>query len=251
MPALRRGIPALIATAALAVAMPAASADTVQIGSALQHPDTPALCTNCLGVQLGQAGGGSPLPLVSPANGIVTTWAVRTGDPGAAQTFRVLRPTGGNTFTAVGSSAAPAVPAGTTDSTLSYPASLPIRKGDAIGVGIGLGAIGLPQFSSNNPSDVIGHSTGTPPDNASFGVTPLGGHELLIQATVQFCNVPILKKLKTKPAKQALRAHDCLPKVKKSHTRKNKFRGKVLKQKTPAGTTAAPGTVVPIVIGQK
>ena len=84
-----------------------------------------------------------------------------------------------------------------------------------------------------------------------FSFVALGGHELLIQATVQFCNVPILKKLKTKPAKQALKAHDCLPKVKKSNTKKDKFRGKVLKQKTPPGTTAPPGTVVPIVIGKK
>ena len=72
-----------------------------------------------------------------------------------------------------------------------------------------------------------------PADGASVDFTPLGSHELLIQATVQFCNVPILKKLKTKPAKQALKAHDCQPKVKKSKTKKDKFRGKVLKQKIP------------------
>jgi hypothetical protein len=39
--------------------------------------------------------------------------------------------------------------------------------------------------------------------------------------------------------------------VKKKETHKRKFRGKVLKQKVATGTTAAPGTVVPIVIGQK
>ena len=43
----------------------------------------------------------------------------------------------------------------------------------------------------------------------------------------------------------------CGVKVKKRPTHKRKFRGKVLKQKTPPGTTAAPGTVVPIVIGIK
>jgi beta-lactam-binding protein with PASTA domain len=52
-------------------------------------------------------------------------------------------------------------------------------------------------------------------------------------------------------AKQLLAAADCGVKVKKKVTHKKKFRGKVLKQKKPAGTTAAPGTVVPIVIGQK
>jgi beta-lactam-binding protein with PASTA domain len=39
--------------------------------------------------------------------------------------------------------------------------------------------------------------------------------------------------------------------VKKKETQKRRFRGKVLKQKKPAGTTAEPGTVVPIVIGSK
>ena len=39
--------------------------------------------------------------------------------------------------------------------------------------------------------------------------------------------------------------------MKKKETHKRKFRGKVLKQKVATGTTAAPGTVVPIVIGQK
>ncbi|MFL5899399.1 MAG: PASTA domain-containing protein [Solirubrobacterales bacterium] len=251
MPAFRRGLAALLAAVAAIVFAAPASADTVQIGSTLAHPDTPALCSNCVGVQLAESGVGSPLPLASPANGLVTSWSVRTSDPGAIHTFRVLRPTGENTFTAVGSNTAPAVPAGTMDSTLTHPTSLAIKKGDAIGLGVNITASGLPQFSSNDVADQIGYSTGVPPDNASFGVTALGGHQLLVQATVQFCNVPILKKLKTKPAKQALRAHDCLPKVKKSHVKKNKFRGKVVKQKVPAGTTAAPGTVVPIVIGQK
>jgi hypothetical protein len=39
--------------------------------------------------------------------------------------------------------------------------------------------------------------------------------------------------------------------VKKKVTQKRKFRGKVLKQKKTPGTTAPPGTVVAIVIGQK
>jgi hypothetical protein len=34
-------------------------------------------------------------------------------------------------------------------------------------------------------------------------------------------------------------------------TKKDNFSGRVLKQKTPPGTTAAPATVVPIVIGTK
>ena len=77
------------------------------------------------------------------------------------------------------------------------------------------------------------------------------GHELLIQASVKFCNVPDVHKLKKVNAKTALTNADCGVKVKKKVTHKSKFRGKVLKQKKPAGTTAVPGTIVPIVIGQK
>jgi hypothetical protein len=226
-----------------------ASADTVTIGSALQNPDTPAICMNCVGVQLGQAGGNAPFPLTSPANGTVTSWAVRTNDPGALHTFRILRPSGAN-YIAVSSQTALAVAPGTTDATISYPSSLAIKQGDRIGLGVDP-VHNLPQFTSNNSADVIGYSAGVPADGSQVSFTSLGGHELLVQATVKFCNVPILKKLKTKAAENALLGHDCTPKVKKSRVKKNRFRGRVVKQKTPAGTTAAPGTVVPIVIGIK
>jgi beta-lactam-binding protein with PASTA domain len=58
-------------------------------------------------------------------------------------------------------------------------------------------------------------------------------------------------KQKKVNAKTALTNADCGVKVKKKETHKTKFRGKVLKQKKAPGTTAAPGTVVAIVIGQK
>jgi hypothetical protein len=239
----------------VASAVPA-SADTVQIGSTLGHAAAAPngeLCTNCVGVYRTQAGGNSPLPLTSPANGTVTSWSVRTGDVGAIYNLRVLRPgarAGATAYTGAGTSPTVTVPTGTTDTVLANTVSLPIKQGDAIGVAVSPGH-GLPSWPDNVTADVVGY---TPPfaDGASSGnTTDIPGHELLIQATVQFCNVPSLKKLKTKPAKQVLRAHDCLPKVKKSHVKKNKFRGKVVKQKTAPGTTAAPGTVVPIVIGQK
>jgi hypothetical protein len=241
----------LMAIAGAATLPAAAAGDTVRFGSALQNANTPSTCDNCVGVQLAQAGVISPLPLRSPANGVLTSWSVRTGDVGAVYTLRILRPTGGNTFTAVSSNVAPAVPTGTTDSVIAHATSLPIRQGDAAGVSINFSATGLPVYLGGTAADVTGYSIGVPADGASVDFTPLGSHELLIQGTVQFCNVPILKKLKTKPAKRALRAHDCLPKVKRSKVKKNKFRGKVLKQKTPPGTTAPPGTVVPIVIGKK
>src|SRR5690349_8401345 len=184
---------ALVAGLALtgAALLPAgSSADTIRIGSALQNPETGALCTNCIGVQLSQAGGILPLPLSSPVNGTVESWSVRTSEPGAIYNLRVLRPNGA-IYKGVGTSPAVTAPAGTVDSILTNPVSLAIQRGDAIGVLASGLANGLPQFTTNNNGDITGYSTGNFPDGASSGqITGIPGHELLIQATIRFCNVP-------------------------------------------------------------
>jgi hypothetical protein len=248
---------ALVTTVAIAgtATLPAAAgADTARVGSALLNPPTASICggPNCIGVQRTQAGGNAPLPLTSPANGVVTQWSVRTDVPGALFSLRILRPVGGTSYQSVGSAPAPsAVPGGTTDAIITYPGqSLPIRQGDAIGVDAGAAAEGLPQFTSTNATDVIGFAPTFADGNiAAFTDVPL--HELLLQATVAFCNVPSVKGRKIGAAKQALTAADCTPKVKKKEARKKKNRAKVLKQKKQPGTTAAPGTVVTILVGKK
>jgi hypothetical protein len=244
------GLPLVTAVAiAGTAALPAAAgADTVRIGSALQQPDTPSICTNCVGVQRARAAG-APLPLTSPANGTVISWSVRSSEPGALHALRILRPAGGTSYTGAGTNAAPPVPT-TLDSILNYVTSLPIKQGDAVGVQV-TGGGGLPQFTSNNPADVLGYSTTVFADGSSAAFTELGGHELLLQATIKFCNVPSVKGRKIGAAKQALTAADCTPKVKKKEARKKKNRAKVLKQKKQPGTTAAPGTVVTILVGKK
>ena len=259
---------ALCATSLLPAA---ASADTVTMGSTLANEfDSPGFSNSAptVSAQISFDPTTSPNPVISPANGLITGWRVRSADDGALYTLKVLRPNGpvslvvatNSNFRGIRSVQAPAaVPAGTsvaspTGAIFAYPASLPISKGDYIGL----------LATPDDPGDLPQHTTsglhgnliannflGQPADGASADLLTDEQHDLLLQATVQFCSVPALKKLKTKPAKQLLRAHDCLPKVKRSRTRKNKFRGKVLKQKTPPGTTAAPGTVVPIVIGTK
>ena len=78
--------------AATAASLPAtASADTVQIGSTLNFPAVPALCTGCVAVQNGASAGLSTHPFKSPANGVVTSWSVRSGDTGAIYNLRILR----------------------------------------------------------------------------------------------------------------------------------------------------------------
>jgi hypothetical protein len=260
---------ALAAALALILAVPAtATADTVVMGSTLTNDFQGGISSApTTSVQLRYDPATSPNPVISPANGLITGWKVKSADDGALYTLKVLRPNApvslvtatNSNFKAITSLAAPAaVPAGTavaspTGAIFSYPASLPISKGDYVGVRTGGASTGLPQSATNGvPRNLIANNFASQPaDGSSADFLADEQHDLLLQATVQFCNVPALKKLKTKAAKQALKAHDCLPKVKKSRTKKNKFKGKVLKQKTPAGTTAVPGTVVPIVIGQK
>ena len=182
---------------------------------------------------------------------MVTEWAVRTSDPGATYNLRILRPINNSSYTGVGVSPNVVVPPLTTDSVLINPVSLPIKQGDAIGVAISGSAGGLPSWPDNVNSDVVGYVPGFANGAASGNFTDIPGHELLIQATVSFCKVPDVHKQKKVNAKTALTNADCGIKVKKKETHKKKFRGKVLKQKVAPGTTSAPGTVVPIVIGQK
>jgi hypothetical protein len=236
-----------------------ASADTRVMGSALTLPYQGGVCTNnCLSFQQAQVGGASPNPITSPANALVTQWAVRTGDPDALYTLRILRPTATlNTYLGAGSSAAPqAVPPGTTDSIITYPVTnaLQIKKGDHIGVfQTGNADGGLPQNTTNGiTGNVIANNfAGLPADTAQAPFIPDAQHELLLQATIKFCNVPNVKKKKLSVAKSRLAAGDCSAKVVRKETQKAKFRGKVLKQKLAPGETAIPGTAVKIVIAKK
>jgi hypothetical protein len=241
----------------LSVAAPA-SANTATIGSALTESSNANACfAPCLAVQQSQSGGSSPFPLTSPANGIVTEWAIVSTD-NVVFGFRILRLAGPNSYTGAGTAIAPTqdpnVPSAT-HLVLRYATSLPIRQGDAIGVFAtgGDSDAGVPQHDTPGVSSNVWatNALGQPVDGGTAPFTPESGHELLLQATVQFCSVPSLKRLKKTVAKQQLAAADCGVKVKKRPTHKRKFRGKVLKQKVPAGTTAAPGTLIPIVIGQK
>jgi hypothetical protein len=237
--------------AATAAWLPAtASADTVQIGSTLNFPAVPALCTGCVAVQNGASAGLSTHPFKSPANGVVTSWSVRSGDTGAIYMLRTLRQSSPTTFLGVGTSPVAIAVTSSVDAVHTSSTSLPISNGDSIGLQINPGH-DIPDHFTGNNADVDAWSFPPFADGTQGSFTGTQGHELLLQATVSFCNVPNVHKLKKVNAKQALASADCGVKVKKKETHKKKFRGKVLKQKKAPGTTATPGTVVPIVIGQK
>jgi hypothetical protein len=247
----RNAFAAVLALLAAALLPAAASADTAVIGSTLNFPAVPALCTGCIAVQNGNSSSLSTHPFRSPANGVVTSWSVRSGDLNALYTLRLLRQTGSNTFLGVGHSPVSIPVADSTDKVRTSSTSLPISNGDFIGLQINPGH-DIPDHFTGNNADVDAYD-GPPPfgDGAVGTFTGIPGHELLLQATVSFCNVPDVHKTKKVNAKQAIANADCAVKVKKKETHKKKFRGKVLKQKVAPGTTGAPGLVVAIVIGQK
>jgi hypothetical protein len=267
----RTALATTLAAGAIAVAPAAATADTVTMGSTLANTFDGGLSSGpTLSTQLRFDPSTSPNPVVSPANGVITGWKVRSADDGAIYTLKVLRPNGpvslvvatNTNFTAIRSVQAPsAVPAGTSVSTptgviFSYPASVPISAGDYIGVLTGGDDDDVPQHTTNGLAQnlIANNFSGLPTDGTSANLLADEQHDLLLQATVKFCKVPDLKGLKLADAQSKLAAADCTSTVKKKKLKKSKKnrkkKGKVLSQGTPAGTTSAPGTPVEIKVAK-
>jgi PASTA domain len=251
------GIRKLLTVAFLvSAAVPAAAgADSVKIGTSLQRPhDINALCATagCVGVQRSIATGPERLPLTSPVGGRVTGWSVRSGNDGELYALRILRPTGGLGYTGAGTAfATSTVPTGP-DTIVTSPTSLPIQAGDAIGLQLGPGSSGFPtQATMTGAGDAMAHSPSVPDGSNVTFLGPSEPYQLLLQATVAYCQVPNLVGLRVAVAIQQLTAHDCAAKVVKKPKRKKKKRGKVLRQLTPPSTTGPPGTEVTLVVGKK
>ncbi len=259
----------MLATAAMGalVLAPAASADTVTMGSTLANDFDGGISTGpTLTVQLSYDPLTSPNPTISPANGVITGWKVKSADDGAIYTLKVMRPSGpvslvtatNSNFTAVSSVQAPtAVPAGTgvatpTGAVFSYPASLSINKGDYIGLLTGGDDDHVAQKTTGGLAKNLfaNNFAGLPANGATAPLLGDEQHDLLLQATVKFCKVPNLKGKKAKAAKKALIKADCAAKISKKKTGKKRSFGKVIKQKQKAGTTAPPGTAIKVTVGK-
>jgi hypothetical protein len=277
------------ALAALALA-PVARADTATMGSTLANNFDGGISTGpTLSVQLSFDPVTSPNPVVSPANGVITGWKVKSADDGAIYTLKVLRPNGAVTlatmtnsnFSAIASVQAPsAVPAGTFVATptgviFDYPASLPISKGDYVGVLTGGDDDHVPQTTTSGlDSNLIANNfLGQPANGNAANLLADKQHDLLLQATIKFCNVPNVVGQTAAAAAAAIAAADCtstaatqrlqLKAVKKKFSKKKKKRikaannalkaqnGLVLSQGTAPGTTAAPpGPPVAITVAE-
>jgi hypothetical protein len=124
-----------IATSLIALAIPASSSGATTIGAALSGA---ASNLNCTGVVTCTASNTSLPPgflapggLVAPTDGVVVRWRVLASSTVSPLTLRILRP--GNSATRTGAGTGqPETPAASTTST--FPARLPIRAGDGVGV---------------------------------------------------------------------------------------------------------------------
>jgi hypothetical protein len=265
----KTGLFTSIAAAAL-LALPAgAAADTVTMGSTLVNPFQGGVSTApTVTAQLSYDPATSPNPVISPANGVITGWKVKSADDGALYTLKVLRASGpvslvtatNSNFTGISSLAAPAaVPIGTNAATptgviFEYPGNnLPIKQGDYLGLLSGGDNDDLPQFTTSGLAKNLfaNNFAALPADGGTAPLLADEQHDLLLQATVKFCKVPNLKGKKGKAAKKALAKADCAAKISKQRTGKKRSFGKVIKQKKKAGFTAAPGTQIPITVGKK
>ena len=121
---------ALVTVAALALTGSPASA-AVTIGSSLQIDPNDSGSIEATYVQTSLPGGGI---VSSPIDGVITRWRMRGYTQGATPAeilFRVMRPAGTGTFTAISSTSA-LLP--TTLGTYEFPARVPIQSGDYIGL---------------------------------------------------------------------------------------------------------------------
>jgi hypothetical protein len=176
--------------------------------------------------------------LVAPFNGQIISWKVINASGG--WTLQVLHPSGGgfvSTVSTHGEALGPGI--------LTFPASLPIKAGDSIGL------------ASDFASSTLGNSDATPGAAFEAYIPPLtdnsaprssstsGTRELGFNATVvSNCVVPKVKGRTVKKAKKMLRAAGCTKgKVKRKGGRR------VTKQKPPAGTEVPPGTPVKLTLG--
>jgi hypothetical protein len=266
---------AITAVGLLGLPPAGASADTVVMGSTLANNYDGGVSggAHTVSAQISFDPVTSPNPVVSPVDGVITDWKVKSADDGAIYTLKVLRPNGPvnlanmtkSNFTGVTSVQAPsAVPAGTflatpTGVIFDYPASLPISKGDYVGLLTGGDDDDLPQAMTNGLSqNLIGNNfDGQPTDGASADLLSDMQHDLLLQATIEFtptppasrfCRVPDVRGLTLAAAQQAIAAADCTATVSKKKLKRNKKnrkkKGKVLNESLPPGTTAPPGTAV-------
>src|SRR5262245_32026057 len=176
--------------------------------------------------------------LVAPINGQITSWKVINASGG--WTLQVLHPSDSGFVSTTSTHSGTLAPG-----IVSFPAKLPIRAGDSIGL------------ASDSASSTLGNSDATPGADFAAYVPPLtdnsaprtesarDARELGFNATiVSNCIVPKVNGKTAKKAKRKLRAAGCSTgKVKKKGGKR------VTKQKPRAGTEVPPRSAVRLTLG--
>ena len=134
---MRRGSSVLVGMAlALGFAFGGSAPGAVTIGTNLTGPAdeiNPGCSVACTTMNLAVPTDNAPGGLTSQVNGTVTSWQFKSVTAGGSIALRILRPAGGTSFTGAGTSA-PVTPNGTVPAQGPFPASLPIRVGDSVGL---------------------------------------------------------------------------------------------------------------------
>jgi hypothetical protein len=212
--------------AALAFAAAPAQANTVTIGS----PDLAVEVSGAYGsvaTLVNSASQGATL--TAPSNGVITSWKV-AGASGGPFFLQVVHPAGAGAYTGTATSGAAVI---TGAGSLTFPADLPIKRGDLVGL------------ANTSPTDKIGLA-GPAGSSYAYFSPPLGSTpqtssvsnpaEIAFNAQELFnCTVPKLKGKKVGAARRALAAAGCAaPKVKKNG-------GKSISKQNPAAGTEIRG----------
>jgi hypothetical protein len=244
-----RRIAALLGVVAcLGASAASAAADTATFGSKLQGSHNLSIVTSNGAMNLATTTGAR---LDAPANGVIKSWAVRSGDLNSLYALAVLRPRSGGGWYVASTVAANSVVQDSGDVVHTYTASppIPIQAGDFIGLDNANPS--LPLHQSGNSGDVLGRFTGPFFTGANLGdPTSDPGRELLVQATETYCPNPSVQGQKLAAARQLLSSHDCTVSVKKKKVKKKRKKSKVLAQAPAAGTAVAPDTPILLTVGK-
>src|SRR4051794_1439785 len=172
---------------ALLVTAPA-FAETATVGSALgtRGSDNLPSCASGFECVAFTTNNGAPVAVV-PFDGVVTSWKVFAGSSTSPVALRVLRPAGGGSFTAVGTSATE-MTTGSPTTPDQFAASLPVAQGDVLAIANASSAllyadtpslaVSFFQSMANNQPVLPDGSSGTP------NGTPFAAHEVAMNATV-------------------------------------------------------------------
>ena len=200
---MRRTLAGIVLAAGL-LFVPSASAvaDTAVMGSTLTGTfDGGVSGAPVLSVQLSYDPAMSPNPVVAPADGTITGWKVKSADTGPSHAEdpaaeRAGQPPNRHRQQLHGSCirAGPVRRASrdrrhhADGRDLLLPASLPISKGDYVGVALGGAADGLPQAFTNGVTQnlIANNFAGQPADGSAADLLADEQHDLLLQATIEF-----------------------------------------------------------------